>query len=211
LATIEIDGVPLPVRPGLVYYLLYKPRGVISTVDDPHGRPAVTDLVPAETRVHPVGRLDGQSEGLLLLTNDGDLTARLTHPRYGVEKTYVVAVAGEPSPRTLRRLVDGVELEDGPARAVRVRLVDRRQGEALVEVVMNEGRKREVRRMLAEVGYPVVRLVRTAIGPLRDRDLEPGTWRSLDVGEVRALYEAAGEAWQDASEADPTSEDDHRS
>lgn len=200
----------LPVRPGLVYYLLYKPQGVISTVDDPQGRPTVVALVPAEPRVHPVGRLDGPSEGLLLLTNDGDLTERLTHPRYGVEKTYVVAVDADPSTAALRRLVDGVELDDGPARAVRTRLIDRRPGEALVEVVMREGRKREVRRMLAEVGYPVRRLVRTAIGPLRDRSLAPGTWRTLDVGEVRALYEAAGKAWQDAPDADLFPEDDHR-
>jgi 23S rRNA pseudouridine2605 synthase len=193
VSKIAIDGIPLPVAPGLVYYLLYKPLGVVSTADDPQGRPTVVDLVPAETRVFPVGRLDADSEGLLLLTNDGDLTLRLTHPRFGVHKTYVVLVEGVVRDADIRRIVAGVELDDGPAAAVAARVRDRRANESLVEVTMNEGRKREVRRMMEVVGHPVIRLVRTGIGPLRDTTLRPGDWRALDVSEVRALYAAGTE------------------
>ncbi len=190
---ILVDGVPLPVAPGLVTYLLAKPRGVVSTAADPEGRPTVVELVPAHPRVFPVGRLDTDSEGLILLTNDGDLALRVTHPRYGVEKTYVAWVAGRPGRRTLARLMAGVELEDGVARAIRARVLDALGEEAMVEVVVGEGRNREVRRLLAAVGYPVRRLVRTAIGPVRDRRLRPGGWRRLEITEIRALYAAAGE------------------
>ncbi len=193
-ARVEVDGVPLPVRPGLVHYLVNKPVGVTSTAADPHAERVVTDLVPPQPRVFPVGRLDVDSEGLLLLTNDGELANLVTHPRYGVTKTYVVRVAGVPARAALRRLTAGVDLDDGPAAALGAKLVDRFGDEALVEVVMGEGRKREVRRMFDAVGHPVTRLVRTAIGPLRDRSLEPGRWRPLTVEEVRALYEAAGRA-----------------
>ncbi|MFQ5947681.1 MAG: pseudouridine synthase [Acidimicrobiia bacterium] len=190
-AHVEIDGVPLPVRPGLVYYLLNKPRGVVSTVSDPQRRPTVVAMVPDRPRVHPAGRLDADSEGLMLLTNDGALTDLVTHPHYGITKTYVARVEGSPAPATLRALAEGVELEDGPARARAVRLIDDRGAEALVELVMGEGRKREVRRMLQAVGHPVTRLVRTAIGPISDRRLKPGQWRRLTPDEVRALYAAA--------------------
>lgn len=190
---VAIDGIPLPVAPGLVYYLLYKPPGVVSTADDPQGRATVVDLVPTDTRVFPVGRLDADSEGLLLLTNDGDLTLRLTHPRFGVHKTYVVLVEGVVRDADIRRIVAGVELDDGPAVAVAARVRDRRANESLVEVTMNEGRKREVRRMMDVVGHPVIRLVRTGIGPLRDTTLKPGDWRVLGVTEVRALYAAGRE------------------
>ncbi len=193
-ARVAIDGVPLPVRPGLVYYLVNKPPGVTSTASDPHAARAVVDLVPAEPRVFPVGRLDVDSEGLLLLTNDGELANLVTHPRYGVTKTYVVRVAGTPDRATLRRLTAGVDLDDGPAAARAARLLDATGGEALVEVVMGEGRKREVRRMFDAIGHPATRLVRTAVGPLRDRELRPGEWRALAPAEVRALYEAAGRA-----------------
>ena len=196
--SVEIDGIPLPVKPGLVHYLVYKPPGVISSAADPQGRPVVTGLVPPEPRVFPVGRLDEGSEGLLIVTNDGELTNRLTHPRFGVEKTYKVLVAGLPTAAALRRLTEGVELDDGPARAVRAKVLDRHGDQALVEVVMGEGRKREVRRMCAAVGHPVERLVRTAIGPLRDAQLRPGKWRPLAIEEVRSLYEAAGGIWEDA-------------
>ncbi|HHC07779.1 MAG TPA: pseudouridine synthase, partial [Actinobacteria bacterium] len=135
-----MDGVPLPVAPELRYWLVYKPVGVVSTVEDPHGRPVVVDLVPDEVRVFPVGRLDRDSEGLMILTNDGELANLLTHPRYGVPKTYLVSVRGRPSPRVLRRLVEGVELDDGPARAASARLVDSLGDRSLVEVVMTEGR-----------------------------------------------------------------------
>jgi len=189
-AQVQVDGVPLPIRPGLVHYLLYKPLGVVSTVSDPQGRPTVVDLVPRETRVYPVGRLDADSEGLILLTNDGDLAAHVAHPRHAVPKTYVARVQGIPGRRALRALTSGVELDDGPGRALQARVLDRQRGEALVEVVMGEGRKREVRRLLAAVGHPVHALVRTAIGPVQDPTLRPGTWRHLTVTEVRSLYMA---------------------
>ena len=195
---VEIDGIPLAVKPGLVHYLVYKLPGIISSADDPQGRPIVTGLVPAQPRVFPVGRLDEASEGLLILTNDGELAHRLTHPRFGVQKTYTALVSGVPASSALRRLTEGVDLDDGPARALRAKVLDRHGDRALLEVVMGEGRKREVRRMCAAVGHPVERLVRTAIGPLRDPHLSPGTWRLLTVEEVRSLYEAAGGIWEDA-------------
>jgi len=187
-ARVEVDGIPLPIRPGLVYYLLFKPAGVVSTASDPQGRPTVVDLVPQDTRVYPVGRLDADTEGLIILTNDGDLAARVTHPRHGVGKTYLARVAGNPGRAALRSLVEGVELDDGPARAREARLVSSQGDEALVEVVMGEGRKREVRRLLAAVGHPVAALVRTAIGPVTAHGLKPGTWRDLTLDEVRSLY-----------------------
>lgn len=197
-AKVKVDGVPLPTIPGLVYYLLYKPRGVVSTASDPGGRPIVTDLVPDHPRVYPVGRLDADSEGLLVLTNDGDLTYLVTHPRFEVEKTYVARVEEVPTAGTIRRITKRVTLEDGPARALRARLVAETGSEALIEVVMGEGRKREVRRLFEAVGHPVTRLVRTAVGPVRDPDLKPGAWRPLTVGEIRALYESASVPWDDA-------------
>ena len=196
-AVVEIDGVPLPMRPDLVYYLLYKPPGVISTASDDRERQTVVDLVPAEPRVFPVGRLDADSEGLLLLTNDGELTNLVTHPRFGVHKTYVAMVEGTLDRRTLRRLVTGVELEDGPVTAVSATVEAVFDDRTLVEVVMQEGRNRVVRRLLDALGHPVTRLVRTAIGPLRDRDLAPGAWRHLTLQEVRSLYSAAIGPWED--------------
>jgi 23S rRNA pseudouridine2605 synthase len=187
---VAVDGASVPVAPGLVTYLVYKPPGVVSTASDPHGRRTVVDLVPAEVRVWPVGRLDVDSEGLVLLTNDGELTNIVTHPSHGVTKTYTVLVEGRPRPAVLRRLEEGVDLDDGPARALRCRLLDAAPSEALVEVVMGEGRKREVRRMFDVVGHPVRRLVRTAIGPVRDPSLRPGAWRRLDVHEIASLYAA---------------------
>jgi 23S rRNA pseudouridine2605 synthase len=184
---VEVDGVAIGVRPGLVHYLLNKPRGVVTTASDPQGRRTVVDLVPAEPRVFPVGRLDADTEGLLLLTNDGDLTHRLTHPSFGVEKEYVAEVEGKPSRLALRRLREGVELDDGVTAPARVALVEPN----VVRIVIHEGRNRQVRRMCDAVGHPVVRLVRTRIGPLRDPGLRPGTWRPLEVDEVRALERAA--------------------
>lgn len=190
-AHIEVDGVVLPVRPGLVHYLVNKPVGVVSTVTDTHGRAVVVDLVPDEPSVHPVGRLDMDSAGLIVLTNDGDLTHRLTHPSHGVEKTYRALVEGAVSDAAIRRLVDGVELDDGPAAAVRAKRIDRHGDRSLVEVVMTEGRNREVRRMLDAVGHPVVELFRTAIGPVHDASLRAGEWRHLTLDEIRSLYEVA--------------------
>ncbi|MCZ6566962.1 MAG: pseudouridine synthase [Actinobacteria bacterium] len=187
---LTLDGVPLPVNPEIETYLLYKPVGVISTAADPQGRKTVVDLIASEKRLYPVGRLDADSEGLILISNDGDLTNRITHPRYGITKKYLALVDGVPSTSQLRRLVSGVELEDGAAHAQSARLLDSSDGRALVEMVMVEGRNREVRRMLAAIGYETVRLVRTAIGPIIDQGLQPGDSRLLSATEVRHLLES---------------------
>jgi 23S rRNA pseudouridine2605 synthase len=186
-----VDDVPLAVRPDLVYYVLNKPSGVVTTASDPQGRPTVVELVPGEPRVFPVGRLDADTEGLLVLTNDGDLAQLLAHPRHGVDKTYVAEVAGRPSDAALRELRTGVQLDDGPTAPANVRIAARTDERSAIELTIHEGRKRQVRRMCAAVGYPVERLVRTKIGPLADARLAPGTWRALAPREVRALYEAA--------------------
>jgi len=185
---VTVDGAPVGVRPDLVHYLLNKPLGVITTADDPQGRPIVLDLVPTEPRVFPVGRLDGETEGLLLLTNDGQLAHRLTHPSFGVEKEYLAHVRGEPGRAAVRRLRDGVELDDGPTAPARVSTVD----PSLLRITVHEGRNRQVRRMCEAVGHPVRRLVRTRIGPIVDPRLAPGEWRSLTGDEVRALEVAVG-------------------
>ena len=182
-----VDGLRVPVRPGLVTYLLNKPRGVVSTASDPQGRPTVVALVPAEPRVFPVGRLDSDTEGLLLLTNDGDLAHRLTHPSFGVDKEYLAQVEGNPSPAVLRRLREGVDLDDGRTAPAKATLV----APGVIGLVIHEGRNRQVRRMLEAVGHPVRRLVRTRIGPLAERRLKPGEWRVLELEEVRALEAAA--------------------
>jgi 23S rRNA pseudouridine2605 synthase len=188
---ITVDGIPVTL-PDLVHRLLNKPPGVVTTTSDPQGRRTVLDLLPAEPRTFPVGRLDYDSEGLLIVTNDGELAHALTHPSRGVPKTYLADVDGEPIAATMRRLTEGVELDDGPAVADAARVVARRPGGAAVELVLHEGRNRQVRRMLEVVGHPVRRLVRTRIGPLVDHQLAPGGWRDLTVDEVRALYAAAG-------------------
>jgi 23S rRNA pseudouridine2605 synthase len=184
---VSVDGVPVPVRPGLVYYVLNKPAGVLTTASDPEGRQTVVSLVPDHPRVFPVGRLDAATEGLLLLTNDGELAHHLTHPRFGVDKEYLVQVQGRPSPAAVRRLREGVELDDGRTAPARVAAV----APDLLRIVIHEGRNRQVRRMCDAVGHPVRRLVRTRIGPLTDRRLAPGAWRSLTSAEVRRLTEAA--------------------
>lgn len=190
---VEVDGVPVGVRPGLVHYLLNKPAGVVTTAADTHGRPTVLELVPAEPRVFPVGRLDMDTEGLLLLTNDGDLANRVSHPSHGVDKEYLAEVDAEPSRAALRALREGVELEDGRTAPAKVSLV----APTLVRLVIHEGRNRQVRRMLEAVGHPVRRLIRTRIGPLRDQHLPPGRWRDLTTAEVRALEEAAARSGSD--------------
>ena len=193
-ARIEIDGSLLPVRPDAVYYLMYKPIGTISTRSDERGRPTVVELVPSEPPVYPVGRLDSDSEGLLILTNDGDLTHLVTHPRFGMTKTYTVLTTGALTTGDIRSLEAGVELEDGPARARSARLIDVGSEGTLLEVVMEEGRKREVRRMVAALGQEVKRLVRTAIGPIRDQKLKAGEWRHLSAEEIWKLCAVAGNA-----------------
>ena len=185
-ALIELDGAPIGVRPDLVHYLLNKPAGVVTTADDPQGRPTVVGLVPAEPRVFPVGRLDVDTEGLLLLTNDGELAHRLTHPSFGVEKEYVAELEGSPSRAALRRLREGVELDDGTTAPARAALLE----PSVVRLTVHEGRNRQVRRMCDAVGHPVVRLIRTRIGPSADRSLAPGAWRELTGDEVRSLQRA---------------------
>jgi 23S rRNA pseudouridine2605 synthase len=179
---VEVDGREVA-RQRLRYVLLHKPAGVVTTARDPHGRPTVVGLVPGEPRVVPVGRLDADTTGALLLTNDGQLAHRLAHPRYGVEKTYVAEVEGNPDEETLRRLREGIDLDDGrtaPARA-------RRLGPHRVELVLHEGRKHQVKRMLAAVGHPVTRLHRPAYAGLTLGGLEPAAWRELEPFEVERL------------------------
>jgi 23S rRNA pseudouridine2605 synthase len=187
---IEVDGAVVGVRPGLVHYLLNKPAGAVTTASDPQRRPTVVALVPPEPPVFPVGRLDVDTEGLLVLTNDGELAHRLTHPSFGIDKEYLAEVEGCPARGALRRLREGVELEDGPTAPAKVSLV----GERLLRITIHEGRNRQVRRMCAAVGHPVRRLVRVRIGPLSDRRLAPGEWRVLAPDEVRALERAAAAA-----------------
>ena len=184
---VAVNGVIIGVRPGLVHLLLNKPTGVITTADDPQGRPTVLELVPDEPRVFPVGRLDLDTEGLLLLTNDGDLAHRLTHPSFGVEKEYIAHVEGEPTRGELRLLREGVELDDGLTAPAKAALV----GPGILRLTIHEGRNRQVRRMCEAVGHPVKRLIRTRIGPLADRKLKPGQWRALTGDELRSLERAA--------------------
>jgi 23S rRNA pseudouridine2605 synthase len=188
---ITLDDVPVIVRTDLVYYLLNKPARVVTTASDPEGRRTAIALVPSEPRVFTVGRLDYDTEGLLVLTNDGELAELLTHPRHGVDKTYLAEVDGVPSRGALRRLREGVDLDEGRTAPAEVRLVQEHGHSAAVELVIHEGRNRQVRRMCEAVGHPVRRLVRTRIGPLADLGLAPGEWRALRADEVRTLYAAA--------------------
>jgi 23S rRNA pseudouridine2605 synthase len=185
--SLHLDGVPVPVNPELETHLLYKPLGVISTASDPQGRETVVDLMNTDVRLYPVGRLDADSEGLLLMTNDGETANRVTHPRFGITKTYLAQVQGTPGDSDVRSLTRGIDLDDGPATALEARIVERSKNSTLVEVVLGEGRNREVRRMFDVIGFPVERLVRTAIGPLTDKTLEPGQSRKLDASEIQGL------------------------
>ncbi|MFC0530438.1 pseudouridine synthase [Phytohabitans kaempferiae] len=190
-AEIYVNGERVVADTRLVYIAMNKPRGVVSTMADERGRDAISDyLGTVEQRVYHVGRLDADSEGLLLLTNDGTLAHRLTHPSFGVPKTYLAEVAG-PLPRTVgRRLLAGVELEDGPVKADAFRIVDTLGRTAQVEITIHEGRKHIVRRLMEEVGHPVSRLIRTAIGPIRLGDLKVGRTRRLSNPEVASLFRA---------------------
>jgi 23S rRNA pseudouridine2605 synthase len=186
---VEVDGRPAPVRPGLVYYLLNKPTGVITTSRDTHGRTTVLELVPPEPRVFPVGRLDVDTEGLLLITNDGELTNRLTHPSFGVEKEYLATVEGGlVGAGAMRKLRDGVELDDGMTAPAKVSQPE----PGLLRLTIHEGRNRQVRRMCEAVGHPVSRLVRVRLGPLTDRRLKPGEWRPLETEELHQLISSLG-------------------
>ena len=192
-AIVHVDGSRVVLRDDLVHLALNKPRGMLSTMSDERGRPCIGDLVAGRgDRLFHVGRLDADTEGLLLLTNNGELGHRLTHPSFEVQKTYLAEVAGQV-PRDLgRRLRDGVALEDGPVRVDRFRLVDSLPGRTLLELVLHEGRKHVVRRLLEEVGHPVQRLVRTAIGEVKLGTQRPGRLRPLTTAEVGALYRAVG-------------------
>lgn len=189
---IAVDGSVLSTLPDTVTYLLNKPRGVVTTAADTHGRPTVIELVPDEPRVFPVGRLDLDTEGLLLLTNDGAMAHRLTHPSFGIDKEYLVHVEGVPGRAALRTLREGVELDDGvtaPAKAATV-------APGMIKVTIHEGRNRQVRRMCEAIGHPVRRLVRTRIGPITDTRLEPGSFRPVEGDELLDLQRAVRPADQ---------------
>ena len=193
---VEVDGAPVGIRPDTVYYLLNKPLDVVSTAKDTHGRQTVIDLVPQTPRVYPVGRLDADSEGLLLITNDGALTHRLTHPRWEVDKEYLVHVDAPDdgvAEGALRRLRNGIDLEDGPTMPAQVTQLQ----PGVLRFVLHEGRNRQIRRMCEAVGYPVLRLVRTRIASLTDRSLAPGEWRALTLDEVKSLAQAVSRPRKD--------------
>jgi 23S rRNA pseudouridine2605 synthase len=187
-----VDGERVNVDPDLVYVMLNKPQGVVTTVDDPEGRPTVMDLINLPQRLFPVGRLDQDTEGLLLLTNDGDLAHALTHPSYEVERIYVALVPGPVRKKPLAQLRAGVELEDGYARPKRARVLGEEAGRALVEVVMTEGRKREVRRLLGTLGMKVERLARVSFAGVELGELRQGKWRFLTQPEIGQLHAAVG-------------------
>ena len=192
-AVIRVSGKRLPPISPNVYLVLNKPRGVVSTMSDPEGRPTLTDYVADRPeRLFHVGRLDTDTDGLILLTNDGDFAQRLAHPSYEVEKTYVAEVAGAVDKGTVRTLLDGVVLEDGPVEVRRARVISSTNDRGIVELVIHEGRNRIVRRLLAEIGHPVQRLTRTAVGPVRIGNLKQGTLRELSLDEVGTLLDSAG-------------------
>jgi pseudouridine synthase len=182
---VSLDGEPLA-KQALSYVLLYKPAGVVTTASDPQGRTTVLDLVDHPNRVVPVGRLDADTTGALLLTNDGDLAHRLAHPRYEVDKVYVAEVWGQPTDGTLRKLAEGVKLEDGKTAPASVRRIEGGR----IELTIHEGRNRQVKRMLEAVGHRVRTLHRSSYGPLKLEGLEPGAWRELEPSEVERLREA---------------------
>jgi pseudouridine synthase len=189
---IQVDGIAVNVDPEIRYYALNKPAGVVTTMRDPGGRTDIAEYLPEGPRVFPVGRLDRDSEGLLLLTNDGELANRLMHPKFGVEKEYLAEVGAKPSKSQLAKIRSGVELDDGPARAKSVRLVASSGERSAIRVVMTEGRKREVRRLLAAVGLPVTRLVRLRVGPVRLGNLPTGQVRALTREELVELERSSG-------------------
>ena len=192
---VEVDGAPIGVRPDLVYYLLNKPIGVVTTSRDTHQRPTVVEIVPTDPRVFSVGRLDVDTEGLLLLTNDGDLANRIAHPSHGIEKEYLVEVTGGAmSAGSVRLLREGVTLDDGLTAPAKVSQPE----PGVLRITIHEGRNRQIRRMCEAVGHQVTRLVRTRIGPISDRSLEPGAWRELTTDEWRALTEAVAVAVAEA-------------
>ncbi|MFL6062906.1 MAG: pseudouridine synthase [Marmoricola sp.] len=192
-AVIRVSGKRLPPRSPNVYLVLNKPRGVVSAMSDPEGRRTLSDFVADRPeRLFHVGRLDTDTDGLIVLTNDGDFAQRLAHPSYEVEKTYVAEVAGAVDKHTVARLLEGVELEDGPVEVRRARVISSTADRGIVELVIHEGRNRIVRRLLDHVGHPVQRLTRTAIGPVTIGRLRTGTLRELTADEVGSLLDTAG-------------------
>ncbi|ERS41173.1 MULTISPECIES: pseudouridine synthase [Corynebacterium] len=193
---IRVDGVRVNVNEDQEYFILNKPRGMQSTMSDDLGRPCVGDVVSEKVasgqRLFHVGRLDADTEGLLILTNDGELANRLMHPKYEVKKTYLATVLGEADNKLVRQLKEGIELEDGLAKADFVQVVDKNQGFSLVRVELHEGRKHIVRRLLKEAGYPVQRLVRTKLHTVQLGDMKPGGLRALNSNELTSLYKAVG-------------------
>jgi 23S rRNA pseudouridine2605 synthase len=189
-AVIRVDGKRLPPISAHVYLALNKPRGVVSTMSDPEGRRTLSDVVADRPeRLFHVGRLDTDTSGLIILTNDGDFAQRLAHPSYEVDKTYVAEVTGEVTKATLRRLTDGVTLEDGPVTVSRTRIVQHGTGKTIVELVIHEGRNKIVRRLLEHVGHPVTRLTRTRIGPVKLGQLKSGELRDLTLDELGLLLD----------------------
>jgi len=192
-AVIHVDGQRIPTAPGIVVLALNKPRGVVTTMTDEHGRRCVGDLLAErEERTFHVGRLDADTEGLLLLTNDGELANRLGHPKHEIAKTYRATVEGAISKQALRALRDGIELDDGVSMCDAARVIQRLPDRSLVEVVLHSGKNRIVRRMFDAVGYPVVDLVRTRIGPIHLGRQRPGVIREIEGTELRELYTAVG-------------------
>jgi 23S rRNA pseudouridine2605 synthase len=189
---IVVDGQPLNNPEPLVYIAINKPRGVLAVSQDDRGRRTVRDLIPLPGHLFPVGRLDATSEGLVLLTNDGELTNRLTHPRHEHAKEYKVSVAGHPSERTLEKWRQGVFLDGKRTAPAKVSVIRRQRDNTWLRVVLREGRKRQIRRVASLLGHPVLRLIRERIGPLKLERLEPGGWRHLSRGEVAALRRATG-------------------
>ncbi|MBO8141570.1 MAG: rRNA pseudouridine synthase [Firmicutes bacterium] len=189
---VQVDGRVVKPSGRFQYIMLNKPAGYVTTVRDPQGRPTVMHLLPERPRVFPVGRLDRDTEGLLLLTNDGELAYRLAHPRFQVEKRYRALVRGEVGPEAVRRLENGVVLDDGPTAPCRVRVIRREPERTLLELRLREGRKRQVRRMCEAVGHPVVALMRIAVGPVLLGRLPKGAWRPLTPEEIAALRGATG-------------------
>jgi 23S rRNA pseudouridine2605 synthase len=181
--SVEVDGAPIGVRPGLVYYLLNKPAGVVTTSRDTHGRPTVIQLLPEQPRVFSVGRLDAATEGLLLVTNDGALAHRIAHPSHGIDKEYLVVLDRPATARSINRLRTGVDLDDGTTSPAKVSQPE----PGVLKIIIHEGRNRQIRRMCEAVGHRVERLVRTRVGPITDRALPPGQWRHLSSEERKAL------------------------
>lgn len=201
---INVDGVPLKPQK-LVYYAVHKPKGVVSTNSDPQGRPRVIDLVPPTERVYPVGRLDRNSDGLILLTNDGDLAQQLAHPKFGVTKIYRVTVAGEVRPETMRKMREGIYIAEGLVQVDGAKILKARKTATDMEIRLREGKNREIRRILAKFGHKVQTLRRIAIGPLRLGDVPAGAYRKLSRVEVDKLRNIADQA----ANAPAESTDDH--